>query len=196
MSSEERFELAVRRFDEANAEDPRRETFAGREHPKELLYGQRMSAWLERIEPGAPEAVRLAVRAQHICRWKIPRSSYPMNRPGYRAWRSHLGKFHAETAGAILSEAGYDGETIARVQSLLRKERLKTDPDCQLLEDVACVVFLEFYFEDFRREHDEPKLVNIIRRTWRKMSEKGHDAALKLKMSPRARAIVEKALAE
>jgi len=191
----ERCEEALRRFDEANAADPRRETADGEEHPKELIYGRRMSAWLDRIAPDAPEVVRLAVRAQHIRRWEIPRESYPMDRPGYRAWRTDLGKFHADTAAAILCEAGYDEETISRVESLLRKERLKMDPDCQLLEDVACMVFLDHYFEDFIGEHDEPKLVNIVRRTWAKMSDRGHAAALNLTMSDRARKIVEKALA-
>lgn len=195
MPSDERCENALRRFDEVNAEDPRRETVDGEEHPKELIYGRRMSAWLDRIAPDAPEAVRLAVRAQHIRRWEIPRESYPMDRPGYRAWRTDLGKFHAETAAAILREVGYDDETISHVESILRKERLKTDPDSQLLEDVACMVFLDHYFEDFIDEHDEPKLVNIVRRTWGKMSDRGHAAALKLELSDRARKIVEKALA-
>ena len=195
MPSDERCEEALRRFDEANAQDPRREIVDGEEHPKELIYGRRMSAWLDRIAPDAPEAVRLAVRAQHIRRWEISRESYPMDRPGYRAWRTDLGKFHAETAAAILREVGYDTETIGHVESILRKERLKTDPDSQLLEDVACMVFLDHYFEDFIDEHDEPKLVNIVRRTWAKMSDRGHVAALKLDLSKRAQIIVEKALA-
>ena len=192
---EARCEKALRLFDEANAADPRRETADGAEYPKELIYGRRMSAWLDRIAPEAPEAVQLAVRAQHIRRWEIPRESYRMDRSGYRAWRTDLGKFHAETAAAILREVGYDAETISRVESILRKERLKTDPDSQLLEDVACIVFLDHYFEDFIDEHDEPKLVNIVRRTWAKMSDRGHAAALNLNMSNRAQKIVETALA-
>lgn len=193
---EARCEKALQLFDEANAADPRREAADGEGHPKELIYGRRMSAWLDRIAPDAPEAVRLAVRAQHIRRWEIPRESYPMDRPGYRAWRTDLGKFHARTAAAILYEVGYDDETISHVESILRKERLKTDLDSQLLEDVACMVFLDHYFEDFIDEHDEPKLVNIVRRTWAKMSDRGHAAALQLIMSERAQKIVEKALAK
>lgn len=195
LRAETLLEKALRRVDEANAEDPRSETVNGEDQPKELIYGQRMSAWLDRIAPDAPEAVRLAVRAQHIRRWEIPRESYPMDRPGYRAWRTDLGKFHARTAAVILREVGYDDETISHVESILRKERLKTDPDSQLLEDVACMVFLDHYFEDFIDEHEEPKLVNIVRRTWAKMSDRGHAAALKLDLSDRARKIVEKALA-
>ena len=193
--AETRLQQALRRFDEANAEDPRREAVNGEDQPKELIYGRRMSTWLDRIAPDAPEAVRLAVRAQHIRRWEIPRESYPMDRPGYRAWRTDLGKFHAETAAAILREVGYDEEMIARVESILRKVRLKTDPDSQLLEDVACMVFLDHYFEDFIDEHDEPKLVNIVKRTWAKMSDRGHNAAMKLNLSNRAQRIVEEALA-
>lgn len=195
MSPNERCEQALRRFDEANAADPRRETVDGEKHPTELIYGRRMSTWLDRIAPDAPEAVRLAVRAQHIRRWEIPRESYSMDRPGYRAWRTDLGKFHAETAAAILREVGYDAEMISHVESILRKERLKTDPDSQLLEDVACMVFLDHYFEDFIDEHDEPKLVSIVRRTWAKMSDRGHTVALKLYLSERAQKIVDKALA-
>ena len=189
-----RFRAAINGFDAANGEDPNREACQGKTYAKELLYAERMTAWLDRIAPEAPEIVQLAVRAQHIERWKIPRSDYPKDRQGYRKWRVELNKFHAERAGRILVQADYDDESIARVQSLLRKEHLKTDPDCQLLEDVICLVFLEFYFRDFAEEHDEEKLVNILRRTWKKMSEQGHEAALQLKLPPRLARLVEKAV--
>ena len=190
-----RFQAAIKGFDAANREDPNRESRQGKPYPKELLYSERMTAWLGRIAPEAPEIVQLAVRAQHIERWKIPRRDYPKNRQEYRKWRVELGKFHAERAGQILVQAGYDDETAARVQSLLRKEHLKTDPNCQLLEDVACLVFLEFYFRDFAEEHDEEKLVNILRRTWKKMSERARKAALQLELPPHLGRLVEKALA-
>ena len=190
-----RFRGAINAFDAANREDPSREVCQGKKYPKELLYAERMTAWLEAIAPQAPEVVQLAVRAQHIERWKIPRGDYPKDRQGYRKWRVDLGKFHAERAGRILVQADYDDETIACVQSLLRKEHLKTDPNCQLLEDVICLVFLEFYFRDFAEEHDEEKLVNILRRTWKKMSERGHEAALQLELPPHLRGLVEKAVA-
>ena len=191
----DRFEQAIRRIDEANAADPNQEVHDGKPYPKELLYGRRMTEWLDRLDPKSSEPLRLAVRAQHIRRWEIPRDSYPKDRQGYRAWRTDLGKFHAQTAAAILTEVGYDEQTIARVQSLLRKERLKTNPDCQLLEDVICLVFLENHFEEFSQQHDEEKLLNIVRRTWKKMSDRGHQAALALPLSASARRIVEKALA-
>jgi hypothetical protein len=190
-----RFERAVARFDAANREDPNTESVQGESHPKSLLYAQRMSACLDKLAPDAPEAVQLAARAQHIRRWAIPRASYPMNRTGYLQWRKALGKFHAETAGGILREVGYDEETIAEVQSLLRKERLKLNPSTQLLEDVACLVFLEHYFADFAAQHEEEKIIDIVRKTWKKMSPRGHQAALGLSLPPALQALVAKALA-
>ena len=189
MNDTERFQLAIQRFDAENAQDPNVELVDNVSHPKELIYSKRMSDWLTRLEPSAPEALQLAARAQHIRRWEIPRASYPMDRAGYHRWRTDLGKFHAQTAGRILAEVGYD-----EVQSLLRKERLKADPDTQLLEDVICLVFLENYFAPFSELHDEAKLIGILRRTWAKMSPRGHEAALKLDLPTEKRQLVEKAL--
>ena len=191
-----RFEAAIARFDAANADDPRREVFDGVEYPRELLYAQRMTSWLEKLAPDAPETLRLAARCQHIRRWTIPRGAYPMDRSGYRAWRTRLAEFHADTAGEILRDTGYDEQTVRRVQSLLRKEKLKLDPEVQLLEDVICLVFLESYFSDFAKQHDQDKLVGIVRKTWKKMSPHGHQAALALNLPSSARSIVEKALGE
>ncbi len=190
-----RFEEAVARFDAANAEDPHREVFEGREHPKEMLYASRMTAWLEKLAPEASEALRLATRCQHIRRWTVPRDRYPLDLAGYKRWRTTLARFHAETAGQILREVGYDDATIERVRSLVQKERLKLDPEAQRLEDVICLVFLESYFATFARQHDEAKLVDILRKTWKKMSERGRKAALGLTLDPELRAIVEKAVA-
>ncbi len=195
-SNPDRFDAAIARFDAANSEDPHKEPVNGKERPKELVYARRMSAWLEILEPSASEALKLAVRCQHIRRWSIPRGDYPMDNAGYHQWRATLAKFHAETAGKILKEVGYEDETIARVQSLVRKERLKLDPETQLLEDVACLVFLENYFAEFAKHHDEEKLIGIVRKTWRKMSERGHAAALGLKLAPEIQALVVKALRE
>ena len=146
-----------------------------------------MTAWLERLAPDASEALRLAARGQHICRWTIPRDSYPMDRAGYLRWRNECKRMHAEKLGEILKEVGYDQATIDRVQSLVRKERLKADPETQLLEDVICLVFLENYFADFSRQHDEAKLIDIVRKTWKKMSPQGHEAALKLPLTDETR---------
>ena len=186
---------AISLIDASNAADPNRESFAGQERPKELLYSRRMTAWLERLEPNASEALRLAAHGQHICRWTIPRTAYPLDRAGYHRWRSSCQQMHAQKLAEILHAVGYDAATIGRVQSLVRKERMKLDPEAQLLEDVVCLVFLENYFAEFAREHDEPKLIEIVRKTWKKMSDSGHQAALTLPLSDDCRRIVEKALA-
>ena len=192
----ERFNAAIARFDAANADDPTTEVFQGVVYPKELLYAQRMTAWLDNIAPEASEALRLAVRCQHIQRWTIPRHTYAMDRHGYLRWRTTLAKFHADTAAAILRDVGYDDATIQRVQTLLRKERLKRDPEVQCLEDVICLVFLEHYLAAFATQHDEVKVLDILRKTWTKMSPRGHEVALTLPMSPEARRLVEQALTE
>lgn len=191
---EDKFQKAIEKFDAANSEDPHTEIHNGREYPKELLYALRMTEWLNRFEPNASEALQLAARCQHIHRWKIPRERYPMDRKGYHQWRTTLKKYHSETAGALLHEVGYDQQTINRVKTLLLKEKLKADPEVQLLEDVICLVFLDYYFEDFARKHDDEKLIEIIRRTLKKMSHKGHEAALKLQFSSKEEKIIKKAL--
>ncbi|MGE5793878.1 MAG: DUF4202 domain-containing protein [Bacteroidota bacterium] len=196
----ERFRAAIERFDAANAADPNREPDpAGVEQPRELLYARRMSEMLERFAPEASEAVRLAVRCQHIRRWEIPRDAYPRTPEGYKAWRTRLMDFHADTAAAILREAGYEEEPIARVRSLLRKERLKRDPETQLLEDVVALVFLEHYLAGFvagHPEYDEAKFADILRKTWLKMSPRGREAALAVARIPDAlRPAVERAVA-
>ena len=190
MNDEKRFQDAIRRIDTANREDPNLED----EQPKELLYGQRMSGQMEQFAPDASQIVRLAARAQHICRWRIPRSDYPQGRDGYRKWRTDLGRFHAQMAGRILSDAGYEAGTVERVEALLRKESLKSDPDCQLLEDVICLVFLQHYLADFAAQHEQEKLIRILRRTWKKMSQRGREAALQLELAGPVRKLIEQAL--
>jgi hypothetical protein len=189
-----RLEEAFRRIDEANADDPNRELDGGEAIAKELLYGRRMSETLAAFAPEAADPVKLAARAQHVQRWKIPRSDFPMDRKGYLTWRQTLYGMHAEIAGEILREVGYEDTTIARVGTLLRKKGLKTDPDVQLLEDVICLVFLRHYFAEFAAKHDDAKVIDILRKTWAKMSERGHAAALALPMGPERR-LVERALA-
>jgi hypothetical protein len=191
MSAEgEQFRTAIEKFDAANAQDP---TLVGGA-PAELVYARRMTDWLRRLYPDAAEALQLAARAQHIRRWMIPRSRYPMTRQGYHQWRTTLYSFHADEAARILHEVGYDDATIDRVRSLLRKEKLKAGPQTQALEDVICLVFLENYFADFAIKHEEEKVIGILRRTWKKMSERGRAAALELPLTPEARRLVEKAL--
>ncbi|BCB26803.1 hypothetical protein SKTS_16890 [Sulfurimicrobium lacus] len=197
ISDKSRFDQAIAKFDAANAQDPNKEVFDGKEYPKELLYAQRMSAMQQRFAPDASEALQLAVRAQHICRWKIPRDTYPMDKAGYMQWRTFLYKYHGETAGEIMREVGYDEEIISKVKSLLRKEKLKLNPETQALEDIIDLTFLQHYLEAFVTKYshyEEEKLLDILRKTWKKMSEQGHEAALKLDYTPEMLAVVKKAL--
>ena len=195
LANSARFAEACRLFDAANAEDPTLEpNDQGQPVPKELLYAQRMSACLARVAPEAPEVVQLAARSQHIRRWHIPRADFPLTRPGYHQWRNTLKQYHAELAGELLQQSGYEAYMIARAQQLLRKERLQSDPEVQLLEDVVCLVFLEHYFLPFAAQHPEEKVLEIVRKTWLKMTERGHALALQLPFTPEALALVLKAL--
>lgn len=200
ITDQARFRLAIERLDAANAEGPHRETADGHEYPKELLYAQRMSAMLERFMTDAPEALQLAVRCQHIQRWKIPRAEYPMTRAGYHQWRTQLRDFHAEVATALLKDIGYDDVMVARVCSLVKKEHLQQDAEAQTLEDVSVLVFLESYLEDFVRTHgdyDESKLIDILRKSLRKMSTHGREAALSLiQLPPSLLPTIQKAVQE
>ena len=196
MSETDRFQRAIQSIDEANREDPSSEVVDGVTHPKELLYGMRMQKWVEELDPGAPEALRIAARSQHIRRWEIPRSDYPMDRKGYLRWRTTLYGFHADTASEILRAAEYDDKTIERVRSLLQKRNLRTDADVQTLEDAAALVFLVHHLDDFLKRDDigEEKAIDIIRKTWKKMTERGHEAASALELSAESTALLEKAL--
>lgn len=191
-------EQAFFKFDAANATDPNQELFNGVIYPKELLYAKRMTAMLKHYKPDASDTLQLAARCQHICRWKIPRTNFPMDRVGYKCWRIELYKFHGETAGRIMREVGYDDEIITNVQALLRKEKIKVNPECQILEDVVGLVFLEYYLADFINKYshfEEEKLLNILRKTLKKMSEKGREAALKCNFTSELQVVINKVLA-
>lgn len=188
------FQKAISLIDGINAGDPTKEILEGKEISKELLYSIRMTDKLADFEPESSEAMKLAVRAQHIARWKIPRSEYPMDRVGYLRWREELKKMHADMAAEILEKSGYDEETIERTKFLIRKKQLKSDPDTQTMEDVICLVFLEYYFEEFAEKHENEKVIDILKKTWAKMSEKGHRAALQLPLSPTSLQLVKEAI--
>ncbi|KAL9593965.1 MAG: hypothetical protein Q9219_007287 [cf. Caloplaca sp. 3 TL-2023] len=190
------FHNAIRLIDEAHAQDPNVVQSDGGDVPYELLYSNKMSGYLNRCDGNASEILHLAVRAQHLRRWEVPRNSYAMNKTGYHLWRTYLKKRQAEIARQICINSGYSSEDADRVAALIRKEDLKTNPETQTLEDVACLVFLEDQFEAFEKEHDEAKVINILRKTWVKMSDKGHKLALDIPMSNRARGLVVKALTD
>ncbi|RYE18841.1 MAG: DUF4202 domain-containing protein, partial [Sphingobacteriaceae bacterium] len=140
---------AFAKFDAYNSTDPNTEEFEGKPYPKEVLYAERMTKKLNDYAPNAPEYMQLAVRCQHIGRWEIARDSYPMDRPGYLMWRSQLKLHHTKIAEPILKNCGYDEETVNKVKSLLLKKNLSQNADTQLIEDVICLVFVEFYLDDF-----------------------------------------------
>ncbi|KAI9752579.1 MAG: hypothetical protein M4579_005577 [Chaenotheca gracillima] len=189
------YHKALALIDEAHAEDPRKITVGADEVPYELHYAQKMTAYLEKRSPDASQPLRVAIRAQHFRRWEIARDSYPMNKQGYHAWRTSLKKRQADQAADICSQCGMTEDETSRVAALIRKENLKKDDETQILEDVACLVFLDDQFEEFEKEHDEDKIISILKKTWGKMSDEGHELALQIQMSERAKGLVAKALA-
>ena len=175
------YDKAVALIDAANAEDPNRQTADGKDWPKELLYSHRMADMLDRFKPDADDAMKLAIRSQHIQRWKSRRDAYPMDRIGYLKWRKDLYKFHAQTAADLLAQAGYGEAVIDRLKQAVAKIDIKNNPDTQLLEDVTDLVFIEHYMLEFvgkHPEYDEEKWLDIVRKTWKKMSGPAHEFAL------------------
>ena len=175
------FEKAVALIDAANSEDPNQVSVGGKDWPKELLYSRRMSDMLQRFAPDADDAVKLAIRAQHVQRWKSPRDAYPMDRIGYLQWRKDLYKIQAQTAAELLVKAGCDDDVIGRVREAVAKKGIKENPDTQLLEDVTDLVFMEHYLLEFAGKHpeyDEERWLDIIRKTWKKMSDRAQQFAL------------------
>jgi hypothetical protein len=192
--NDEKITAAWRRFDEENARDPNQVLQDGRLFPRELVYAGWLTGWVLRLRPDASAALRLAARCQHLCRWMIPRSSYPQTRAGYLKWREDLKMFHARKAGEILGEAGFAPEIIERVQSLNLKRNLTTDPEVQVLEDALCLVFLEHQLAELADKTSEDKVLTALKKSWAKMSPAGRAEALRLRLPARERALVEKAL--
>lgn len=193
------YEKALAAIDAAHALDPKKVTVDGNEVPYELHYANKMTAYLNKHTAAAPaaasETLRLAVRAQHLRRWEVPRDSYPMTKVGYHSWRNAAKKRQAELVKTMCLDAGYAEADAERVAALVRKEDLKSDGETQVLEDVACLVFLDDQFEEFERGYDEDKIITILRKTWGKMSERGHELALQIPMGERPLELVKKALA-
>ena len=183
MTQQTLLACALDRIDTANRADPNIEQVSGIALPKEYAYSQHMTRWLFELEPQPSERMQIACRAQHIERWTIPRSDFPEGRKAYYEWRQACGRMHGRRAAGIMEECGYPQEECQKVETILTKRELRKDADTQLLEDVACMVFLERYFADFYEEkadYDREKWLRIVRRTWGKMSPRGHEAALKL----------------
>ena len=189
-----RFETAIALIDKKNAEDENTYQVSGLAYPKELLYSQRMTRTLLRFEPNASKALQIAARAQHICRWKIQRDEYPMDRVGYLKWRETLKKMHADITGEILQQVNFDVQFTDRVQKIILKKLMKKNEESQTLEDTICLVFLDYYFDEFAAKHSDEKVIDILQKTWVKMSAKGHKAALKITFSEKGLALVKQAI--
>lgn len=196
VENDSKLTAAYRAFDAANAEDPNHIIIDGEAVPKELTYARRLTDAVLALDPAASEPLRLAARCQHIRRWQVPRNTQPMGRAGYLKWREGLKHFHAEQAAEILHDVGYDVTTLSRVVDLNLKKNIKTDPDCQTLEDALCLVFLKHQFADLVAETESEKMIRIVKKTWSKMSPRGHEAALALDYSPECQRVLDEALAE
>lgn len=183
--TQQAFDHVVELMDAANSEDPNIEMADGKEWPKELLYSHRMADMLERFKPEADDVIKLGIRGQHMLRWKSPRTDYTMDRKGYHQWRTQLYTFHANSVAELMAKAGYDEASLERVRQAVGKKSIKSNADTQLLEDIAGLVFIEHYMLAFAEKHpeyDEEKWIDIIRKTWRKMSDDAHAFALSGKL--------------
>jgi len=181
-------------IDQLNSGDPNIELVSGIEYGKEQLYSQRMNEQMLTFYPKASDELRIAAYAQHVQRWVSKRSDYPEGRAGYYQWRVGLGKMHAQLAKEEMAKAGYPEESQQQVFRLLTKQGIKLNADVQVLEDVICLVFLQYYFMPFAAKHSEEKVISIVQKTWAKMSEEGHKAALALELESVAQELIQKAL--
>ena len=189
------FEKAIALIDQANEADPNVLVVGGVARPKEVVHAEMLTRWVGELLPGASEAVLLSARAQHIRRWEHPRGEYPDGRSGYLRWRTQLREFHADLAEPILREVGYDAATIERVRTLIRKRAPANDADAQAMEDGLCLVFMETQFQSLNDRLADEKMVDVLRKTWTKMSPAGRAFALALDLPPHHSDLVERALA-
>jgi len=195
MSSEnDRRARAISAFDAENARDPNLIRDAGVDRPKELVDAERLAAWVEQLEPHPSEALALASHCQHLRRWELPRGDYEQGRIGYLKWRKALAKFHADRAGEILDDLGYDAALRESVRDINLKRGMQQNPDVQTMEDALCLSFLEHELGEFAAKHPDDKLIDIIAKTWGKMSERARRLALQLPLEPRVASLVHAAL--
>ena len=185
---------AFKKFDEYNQNDPNIFVWDGVSYAKEYFLSIKLYEWILKLSPDAAEELLLASRSQHIGRWEIPRSAYPLGREPYLKWRSDLALYHAEKAAQILRDIGYEEEKIARVQQIILKKKIKVDSEVQLMENALCLVFLQYQYEDFHPLHSEEKVVTILKKSLLKMDQQGHQFALGLTFSPKGLYYIQEAL--
>ena len=191
-----RLEQVLARIDALNAQDPTQESVGGTATPRELAYAQRLTEWVLRLKPDASAALRIAARGQHVQRWTIPRSRYPMDRRGYLRWRETLKTFHADTVAGLMGDAGYPDEAIAQVRRLITKKDLGRDPETQALEDALCLIFFEAQFADLRRKAAPGTMDDALRKMWRKMSPQARALALELPLAEAERRCLRHAVGD
>lgn len=189
-----KLDTAFKLFDEYNKQDPHIINYEGVDYPAEYFYALQLYNWVKKLDPNASEALLLASRAQHIGRWKIPRETYPSGKAGYYKWRIELAKFHTEVAAQLMQQAGYNEETIKKVQHIILKEHLREDEEVQVMENALCLVFLEFQYAGFIAKHDDESVIRILRKTWNKMTEAGRVAALSLSYNGRGKNLIMQAV--
>ena len=184
----------INAIDDVNQCDPNKSEFQGQLIANEILYSQRMSSCLAKFWPNSNEYLTIAVHAQHIKRWHLKRNSYPEGKQGYLTWRKELGIMHAQLTKELMIDNGYNEEQANITACIIRKEKLKRNQDSQTLEDVACLVFLQYYFDEFAAKHEDEKVISILQKTWKKMSDRGHKIALSLTLPNHLATLVQKAL--
>jgi hypothetical protein len=190
----EKLEKAFALFDAYNRNAPESVTHDGTTYPSEYFYAIKLHEWVTKLEPQASESLLLASRAQHIGRWEIARSTYPEGRVGYLKWRSDLSKFHAAKASEMLESVGYDQDSIDRVRQIILKQRIKADSEVQTMENALCLVFLQYQYDDLIAKTGEEKMVDILQKTWAKMSDPGREMALSLHYSDEGMRLIKIAL--
>ena len=189
------FTQAMEAFDTANSKDPNFIEVNGFEKPYESIYANWLYEWIMKLNPNAKEELQLAAKCQHIKRWEIPRSKYQDGLKGYTKWKKELAEYHADEAGKILKQVGYDEVVVDRVRSINLKKNLKADSDVQTMEDALCLVTLQYQIEGFSLKHDDEKMIGIIKKTWAKMSDRAKEEALKLSYSERVLSLIKNAIA-
>jgi hypothetical protein len=190
----DRLQAALEAIDAANAADPNHIEVRGRSRPKELAHAELASEWVRKLDSEASDCLRLAARAHHIRRWELPRADYPDGKAGYYRWRREQQRRHAEHVGRILVEQGYDEVSVARVQAIIRKQGLGSDPEVQVFEDALCLVFIETQFRVLGERLGDEKLVEVTRKTLEKMSDAGIARVSELPVSQEDLALIQRAL--
>ena len=187
---------AFKLFDDYNQQDPRLITWKNNALPQEYAYAIMLYEWVLSLQPASSEELLLASRSQHIGRWEIPRDSYPEGRVHYLKWRKDLAAHHAAISSSLMQKAGYGENSIARVQEIILKKRIKQDAEVQIMENALCLLFLEYQYEDLRKKYlnDPEKIINILYKSLLKMDAHGHAVAVLLNFTNDGKVLVEKAI--